>query len=264
MAIAGLVPVRFSKDAQTGAVTEFSFVVAFAVGGGAVCWQLLTRWASDQEEAHVLQLLMQKLGFAPASSSFDAFLYLQDPQFGFLPKELVYEAAHAGALSASTLSLLIFVLAGVRRLLLPRVFKCHDASHGIMSRGCSMSNSEPSSHSQTILDKRSLHIPWASWVAQFLFLIALALLALLVNRLRVITAPFLCVLGAMVASPLLWKEAFGRHWFFHLVSCVVGAGFMVLPFYGTEVIDRALHVREFQADYDMRELVQWISLCLLA
>jgi len=104
-----------------------------------------------------------------------------------------------------------------------------------------------------------VEILWSAWTTQLLFLIALAALACLVNRLRVLTAPLLCIVGSVVVSPSLCAELFGRHWLVPVICFFTGSALCFVAFSDGETLDRALTVQEFQSDYDMRELVQCMN-----
>jgi len=101
--------------------------------------------------------------------------------------------------------------------------------------------------------------PWSAWTAQVLFLVALALLAALVNRLRVLAAPILCLVGSLLASSSLFSEAVCRHWSVCWLARMLGLALTVAPVYTTGVAERVLQVGEMEIDSDMRELVQWAN-----
>jgi len=263
----GLVPIP-RVLARRGAFVKPAWVAMAAVGVGSFAQQLLARLASDQAEAHILQLLLQKLGLSPPDISFDAFLYLQSEEFGFISMHYVQEAIAAGVLPSAGLSLLLLVVAALRRRLIPwfrdhRVGDAPDVSSMRLKTSGGKHNKKSQipagSQRNDLTSDQEYAICWGSWATETLFVAALVILACLVNRLRVLAAPVLCILGSMVASPLLWAEVVyrgrGSSWLAHGLALPL----LAMPFYGTGILERPLKVQDFSADPDMRELVIWAN-----
>jgi len=257
--------------------------LAAVVCGGAVAQQALARAASGQEDRHVFQLLMQKLGFAPADASFDAFLYLQSPEFGFLDMQYVQEASWALALPAAGLASVLVLLGLVRRRLLPICCSQRHPSQskpaepgrgggeagraGKKGRGGGGGPAKQKKGEANLVVQEAdadSQAYWSAWIAELLFLIALIMLAALVNRLRVLAAPILCLVGSLAASPRLWGEALCHRWPLTLLAHILGLVLLAAPPQLSGAVERMRQVGEMQVDNDMYELVQWANQSLPA
>ncbi|CAE8622426.1 unnamed protein product [Polarella glacialis] len=246
-AVVGLVPLSPGLAAKEGLFFESAWVLVSALIFGIVAQQSLAQVASEQEDRHVMQLLLQKLGMAPPEASFDAFLYLQAPEFQFLSMSYVHEALDSLALPAAGLATLLVAATWLRSLVCNR-------KH----------SSKPSFEEESRAAKQS------AWLVQVLFLSALLLLAGLVSRLRVLAAPALCLVGSLSASPDLWAAALGvgarRSWAALLLGNSLGLVLLCTPFMSgfripgpSSPVQRAQQVGEVAADLDMRELVEWAN-----
>jgi len=227
VAVASRLPTPWQS--KVGGLSEAVWTLSVAIGCGAIGHQLLSVLASGQEDQHVLQLLLEKLGLAPPNGSFDAFLYLQSPEFLFLDWRYVDEAWTCGVVPAFCVAVLLFVVAAWRR---GQALDC------------------PSS---------ATDVPWAAWASQILFAIALCLLACLVSRLRVLAAPILCIVASLAGSQSLWVEATVRRRTVGIVGGCLCLALVVLPPLLSGAPARVSQVSEVMPDVDMRELVEWAN-----
>ncbi|CAJ1382705.1 unnamed protein product [Effrenium voratum] len=176
------------------------------------------------KDRHVLQLLLQKLGLAPPEASFDAFLYLQAPEFQVLSYNHIREATTMLALPFAGLAALLVALNWLRGLAGSRGSRSHKQGARLL---------------------------------QIFFTLALCLVALLVSRLRVLAAPALCLAASLCASPDL-LGGLGRPG----VVLAHGIGLLLLSPLQGGVVSRAQQVSAIQDDLDMRELVEWANATL--
>ncbi|CAJ1357802.1 unnamed protein product [Effrenium voratum] len=190
---------------------------------GVASHQSLAVFAGE-EDRHVLQLLLQKLGLAPPEASFDAFLYLQAPEFQFLSYNHIREATTMLALPFAGLAALLVALNWLRGLAGSRGSRSHKQGARLL---------------------------------QIFFTLALCLVALLVSRLRVLAAPALCLAASLCASPDL-LGGLGRPG----VVLAHGIGLLLLSPLQGGVVARAQQVSAIQDDLDMRELVEWANATL--
>jgi len=272
LAVVGLSPAPVAWVGKDG-LGETAWVFATAVCSGAVVQQMLKQVASEQEDRHVLQLLLQKLGLASPAASFDAFLYLQSPEFGFLSMQYVREASSALVVPAAGLASMLILAAVVRRRLVPGLRRQQAAASQAprakgdgkrqqvsASPGPKQKSGAPLRGADNALAAAAEErAPWSAWVAQLLFLVALLLLAGLVNRLRVVAAPALCIVGSLAASPLLWAEAAGRGRATWSLAHALGVALVVAPPHFSGAAYRVLEVGEMLVDEDMYELVRWVN-----
>jgi len=262
VSVAGLSPSP-TKLVGRGGVAEAIWVALVAATLGAGGQQLLARVASTKEDQHVLELLLQKLGIIPPFASFDASLYLSSPEFGFLSMHHVWAAASAGSLPAAVAAAAMIVVGLLRRRILPSICCRKQGSGGanaaLHGKSGSSNTQKPDAAAAAAAAMPSAEPPWSAWTAQVMFLIALVLLAVLVNRLRVLAAPILCLVGSLLASPSLLSEAVCRHWSACWIARVLGLVLTVAPIYTTGVPERVLQVGMMEPDGDMHELVQWAN-----
>ncbi|CAE7217113.1 Dpy19l3 [Symbiodinium natans] len=213
-----------SRVAAGPHVIEAVWVLLAALLLGAATHQSLAVLAANEEDRHILQLLAQKLGLSPPEASFDAFLYLQAPEFQFLTTGHVMEAAASGALPSAAVSAVLLLIGVARSRLCSRSELCREE---------------------------------AAWILQALFAVALCLLAFLVSRLRVLAAPLLALVGALCASPALLGFAIGRRLW--LLPLGLQALLVVAPLWYSNVLDRVKEVGPLGEDGDMRDLVAWAN-----
>eukprot|EP00929_Paragymnodinium_shiwhaense_P094873 TRINITY_DN55705_c0_g1_i1.p1 TRINITY_DN55705_c0_g1~~TRINITY_DN55705_c0_g1_i1.p1 ORF type:complete len:909 (-),score=199.11 TRINITY_DN55705_c0_g1_i1:41-2767(-) len=249
---------------------EAVWVGLAAVVVGGISQQILAAQVSQEEASHVLQLLLQKLGLAAKDASFDAFLYLQDPEFGFLSERYAREAISVGLLPASGAALVLWLVAVMRRKFLPwlRPAGASPAPAPVSSNTKKKAqdktqnrkgNNNAGTRQPSASDDAADDAPWAAWAVQLLFAVALVLLACLVNRLRVLAAPALAIVASLAGSPELWREAIVRWRGIAAVAHLASLALVVWPLYYSETIDRAVQVGQFNWDKDMRELVDWAN-----